>query len=349
MDSLLSGPAGGVVGRRGDRPAVAAGTGSSPSTWAAPAPTSPGSTATSSTSSPTGWVRWSWRLPALAIETVAAGGGSICRVEQGRLAVGPQSAGASPGPATYGAGGPLTLTDVNLLLGRLVAERFPDPHRSRGGADRFDELRSELETPAADRAATRRFSRACCGSPTRRMAEAIRHISVRKGIDPAGYSLVAFGGAGGQHACRSAELLGMEEVFSPADAGSAERARLSVTRWSSASPSGRCFDLSTTCPRPSRRLARGACRPRPRDGAREGGYRLTTSTRRAGSSSCATWVRTPTSRSSPRPDADLGRLFEEAYYKLFSYRPSERGDRSRVASGCRAQPPPRGRSRRRRG
>jgi 5-oxoprolinase (ATP-hydrolysing) len=155
--------------------------------------------------------------PALAIETVAAGGGSVCRVDQGKLVVGPQSAGADPGPACYGAGGPLTLTDVNLLLGRLVPSRFPIPIDVDAAAVRFAELRSELG--AGDSSDGEAILEGLLRIADERMAEAIRHISVRKGIDPAAYCLVAFGGAGGQHACRVAELLGMEEVMLPGDAG----------------------------------------------------------------------------------------------------------------------------------
>jgi len=157
--------------------------------------------------------------PALAIETVAAGGGSICLVEQGRLAVGPQSAGAMPGPASYGAGGPLTLTDVNLLLGRLVAKRFPIPIDLDAAQTRFRELRQELQEAGRGAGTDEEILEGLLRIADERMAEAIRHISVRKGIDPSGYALVAFGGAGGQHACRLAELLGMEEVLLPADAG----------------------------------------------------------------------------------------------------------------------------------
>jgi len=155
--------------------------------------------------------------PALAIETVAAGGGSVCRVDQGKLVVGPQSAGADPGPACYGAGGPLTLTDVNLLLGRLVPSRFPIPIDVHAARVRFAELRGELGD--GDSSDGEAILEGLLRIADERMAEAIRHISVRKGIDPAAYCLVAFGGAGGQHACRVAELLGMEEVILPGDAG----------------------------------------------------------------------------------------------------------------------------------
>jgi 5-oxoprolinase (ATP-hydrolysing) len=155
--------------------------------------------------------------PALAIETVAAGGGSVCRVEQGRLAVGPHSAGADPGPASYGMGGPLSLTDVNLLLGRLVPSRFPIPIDLDAARERFVELCADLPETGAGR--HEEILEGLLRIADERMAEAIRRISVRKGIDPAGYGLVAFGGAGGQHACRVAELLGMEEVILPGDAG----------------------------------------------------------------------------------------------------------------------------------
>ena len=155
--------------------------------------------------------------PALAIETVAAGGGSICRVERGRLAVGPQSAGADPGPASYGAGGPLTITDVNLLLGRLVPGRFPIPIDLEAARTRLRELRVDLGS--AETGIDEEILAGLLRIADERMAEAIRHISVRKGVDPSGYSLVAFGGAGGQHACQVAELLGMTEIVLPGDAG----------------------------------------------------------------------------------------------------------------------------------
>jgi len=158
--------------------------------------------------------------PALLIETVAAGGGSICSVDpaSGALCVGPRSAGAEPGPACYGRGGPLTITDCNLLLGRLDASRFAIP----------------VDQSAAERAAEdvlRRFERAggragnifallegFLALANQRMAEAIRRISVREGYDPAEYALLAFGGAGPQHACAVARELGMQSIIIPADA-----------------------------------------------------------------------------------------------------------------------------------
>ncbi len=153
--------------------------------------------------------------PALAIETVAAGGGSICWFDGERMRVGPQSAGAHPGPACYGAGGPLTLTDVNLLLRRLDAARFSIPISPQQSQMRFDELRRQVG--ATDGTAESML----CGLleiANETMADAMRGVSLRRGFDPRDYTLVAFGGAGGQHACAVAEKLGALKVLIPADA-----------------------------------------------------------------------------------------------------------------------------------
>lgn len=157
--------------------------------------------------------------PALAIESVTAGGGSICWFDGRRLRVGPRSAGASPGPACYGAGGPLTLTDVNLLLGRLDARRFGIPI-AREAASAAAETLIEGTAERSDR--TLPMEDALSGLldiADERMADAIKTVSLRRGYDPAEYALVAFGGAGGQHACGVAERLGIPVVVVPADAG----------------------------------------------------------------------------------------------------------------------------------
>jgi 5-oxoprolinase (ATP-hydrolysing) len=153
--------------------------------------------------------------PALAIESVAAGGGSICSFDGVQLGVGPESAGAWPGPACYGAGGPLTLTDVNLILGRLAPDRFEIP-LDPGAAERaLDALLTRMAGEARREAILGGF----LDIANERMAEAIRGISLRRGYDPADHALVAFGGAGAQHACAVAELLGMNRVVVPRDAG----------------------------------------------------------------------------------------------------------------------------------
>jgi 5-oxoprolinase (ATP-hydrolysing) len=154
--------------------------------------------------------------PALAIESVAAGGGSLCGFDGVQLKVGPESAGAWPGPACYGAGGPLTLTDVNLILGRLDPGRFEIP-LDPGAADRaLETVRAGMGEEAPDREAV---LAGFLEIANERMAEAIRSISLRRGYDPADHALVAFGGAGAQHACALAGLLGIGSVLVPADAG----------------------------------------------------------------------------------------------------------------------------------
>ncbi|HEV2854782.1 MAG TPA: hydantoinase/oxoprolinase family protein [Thermoanaerobaculia bacterium] len=154
--------------------------------------------------------------PALAIESVAAGGGSICAFDGVQLKVGPESAGAWPGPACYGAGGPLTLTDVNLILGRLDPDRFEIPLDPAAAGRELDALRSRMgeADPGPEAVLAGLLDIA-----NERMAEAIRSISLRRGYDPAGHALVAFGGAGAQHACAVAELLGIASALVPADAG----------------------------------------------------------------------------------------------------------------------------------
>ena len=157
--------------------------------------------------------------PALAIETVAAGGGSVCGVRNGRLYVGPESAGAHPGPACYGAGGPLTLTDVNLLLGRLDSTRFGIPIYREDAEARFAEIIETLHRGAGQAPSREALLSGFVEIADERMADAIRRISLRKGYDPVDYALVAFGGAGAQHACGVATRLGIGVVLVPVDAG----------------------------------------------------------------------------------------------------------------------------------
>lgn len=174
--------------------------------------------------------------PMLAIETVAAGGGSVCDFDGVKLVVGPQSAGADPGPACYGRGGPLTVTDLNLWLGRIVASRFPFPLDRAAVERRLLELAAKM--PGGDAARTARsadgnneingddglqqshdsrqpdnLAHGLCQIANANMVRAIRKISVARGYDPADYALVCFGGAGAQHACVMAESLGMRRIL----------------------------------------------------------------------------------------------------------------------------------------
>ena len=155
---------------------------------------------------------------ALAIESVAAGGGSICKFDGYRLRVGPESAGAHPGPACYGAGGPLTLTDVNLLLGRLDPTRFEIPISKEQAESKFDALQKEIKIKTGESPEKEALLQGFLDIANERMADAIRRVSIRKGLDPRDYALVAFGGAGGQHACGIAKRLEIKTIIIPQDA-----------------------------------------------------------------------------------------------------------------------------------
>ncbi len=158
--------------------------------------------------------------PMLAVETVAAGGGSICDFDGVKLVVGPASAGADPGPASYGRGGPLTVTDVNLFLGKLPVERFPFPLDRPAVAARLESLCQRIAASPSGRNFTpSELAQGFIEVANANMVRAIRKISVAKGYDPAEYVLVTFGGAGGQHACAVARALGIRKVLIHPHAG----------------------------------------------------------------------------------------------------------------------------------
>ena len=160
------------------------------------------------------------QAPMLPIHTVAAGGGSIVRFDGERLLVGPESAGANPGPAAYRRGGPATVTDANLLLGRLPATALPPVFGPGGdeGADpqaaqaRFAELAARMAR-VAPRITPEQVAAGALAIAIETMASAIRRISIERGHDLRGALLVSYGGAGGQHACRLAEVLGVRRVL----------------------------------------------------------------------------------------------------------------------------------------
>jgi 5-oxoprolinase (ATP-hydrolysing) len=164
------------------------------------------------------------QTPVMDVHTVAAGGGSILRYADGRYQVGPDSAGASPGPASYGSGGPLAVTDLHVLLGRLPPERLPHVFGPRGDApldaavvrERFGALAREIPAEAL---AVEQVAEGFLVVAVETMANAIKHVSLRAGHDPADYTLVTFGGAGGQHACRVADALGIRRVLAHPLAG----------------------------------------------------------------------------------------------------------------------------------
>ncbi|MEL6677930.1 MAG: hydantoinase B/oxoprolinase family protein [Pseudomonadota bacterium] len=157
------------------------------------------------------------RAPMMSIHTVAAGGGSILSYRDGRMQVGPESAGANPGPAAYRRGGPLTVTDCNVLLGKLNPDHFPRVFGPNADAPldvdtvrrKFDALAAEIGDGRTPEQVAEGFLRIAVEN----MANAIKKISVQRGYDVTRYTMNCFGGAGGQHACLVADALGMESIF----------------------------------------------------------------------------------------------------------------------------------------
>ena len=145
--------------------------------------------------------------PTMSIETVAAGGGSVCRFDGTRLTVGPESAGADPGPACYGRSGPLTVTDVNLYLDRISEQHFPFPLDRSAVNSRLEELCREIERSLGKEYSPATLAAGFFQIANVQMASAIHAVSVAKGFDIRDYVLVGFGGAAGQHLCAVADEL----------------------------------------------------------------------------------------------------------------------------------------------
>ncbi|MGE0606772.1 MAG: hydantoinase B/oxoprolinase family protein [Pirellulales bacterium] len=217
-DSILSGPAGGVVGF--SRAAAAAG-------FSRAIGFDMGGTSTDV-------ARYDGRheldyetekagvrvvAPMMAIETVAAGGGSICHFDGVKLVVGPDSAGADPGPACYGRGGPLAVTDLNFYLGKIPSERFPFPLDRAAVESRLESIIAEVAAATGHRYTPVELCDGLTRVANANMVKAIRTISIAKGYDPGEYALVPFGGAAGQHACAVAAELGIRQVLNHPDAG----------------------------------------------------------------------------------------------------------------------------------
>ncbi|MGC8806616.1 MAG: hydantoinase B/oxoprolinase family protein [Thiomonas sp.] len=161
------------------------------------------------------------RAPMLHIHTVAAGGSSILHFDGARLRVGPDSAGANPGPACYRRGGPLTITDANVLLGRIRPEQFPavfgpqadQPLDLETVRERFAQLAARISLDTGLPQTPEGVAEGYLAIAVQAMAGAIKRISLARGHDVTRYTLQCFGGAGAQHACAVAEALGMERVF----------------------------------------------------------------------------------------------------------------------------------------
>ena len=219
-DAILSGPAGGVVGMAGTARAAGfdrvigfdmGGTSTDVSHFA-------GDFERTSDAVVAG-VRL--RAPMLGIHTVAAGGGSICRFDGARLRVGPESAGAVPGPAAYRRGGPLTVTDCNVMLGKLRPDQFPavfgpdgDQQLDAGAVKAgFEAMVAEVHLATGRAVTPESLAEGFITIAVQNMAEAIKSVSIQRGYDISRYVLNCFGGAGGQHACLVADALGMTRVM----------------------------------------------------------------------------------------------------------------------------------------
>ncbi len=219
-DSILSGPAGGIVGMA--RTSVAAG-------FSRVIGFDMGGTSTDVShyageferqyETEVAGVRM--RAPMLSIHTVAAGGGSILYFDGSKYRVGPGSAGANPGPAAYRRGGPLTVTDANVMLGRIQPGYFPRVFGEHGDQpldagitrEHFTALAKRIETATGDRRSGEEVAAGFLDIAVANMANAIKKISVQRGYDVTRYVLATFGGAGGQHACAVADVLGITNVL----------------------------------------------------------------------------------------------------------------------------------------
>jgi len=162
------------------------------------------------------------RAPMMRIHTVAAGGGSILHFDGARLRVGPDSAGATPGPACYRRGGPLAVTDCNVMLGKIQPDFFPrvfgpradEPLDAQTVQRQFQELAARVSRETGAAMSAESLAEGFLAIAVGNMAEAIKRISVQQGHDVTTYALTVFGGAGGQHACLVADALGMTTIFS---------------------------------------------------------------------------------------------------------------------------------------
>ena len=166
-------------------------------------------------------------VPMMDIHTVAAGGGSICDFHDGRFRVGPASAGAFPGPAAYGRGGPITVTDCNVMLGKLKPDLFPavfgengtEPLNFEATKAGFKKLQKTIKVETGNYLTLEGIAEGFLSVAIEHMARAIKRVSVERGHDIKKYALLTFGGAGGQHACLVADALGMTKVIVPPFSG----------------------------------------------------------------------------------------------------------------------------------
>ncbi|MBI5140561.1 MAG: hydantoinase B/oxoprolinase family protein [Nitrospirae bacterium] len=168
-----------------------------------------------------------FQTPMLNVNTVAAGGGSVLRFDGRKLTVGPDSSGASPGPACYGLDGPLSVTDANAVLGRIMPEHFPEtfgpsrnlPLQVEAAREKFAAMADAVHGAAGKPMTVEELALGFLRIANEKMCRPIREISVSRGFDIRAHALVSFGGAGGQHACAIARALGMRQIVVPRLAG----------------------------------------------------------------------------------------------------------------------------------
>ena len=255
----------------------------------------------------------------LDVETVAAGGGSILAFDGLRARAGPASAGADPGPACYGRGGPATVTDANLVLGRLDATAFPAVFGPSGDQP-LDAAAARARLGGAGagdgRASVEAAAEGFVAVAVEQMAQAVRRISTERGFDPREHALTAFGGAAGQVACQTAEALGVERGALPAlrqravglghRPGAGDRA--APGRAGGAAGRGR--------PRRAPSAASPRSRPQP---APPWPSRAARPPRCAGPCACATTAPTPNCRSRSDAEPAVRAAFEAAHQRLFGF------------------------------
>ena len=167
------------------------------------------------------------QTPTLRIHTIASGGGSICSFDGSKYQVGPKSAGANPGPVCYGQGGPLCITDCNVMLGKIRPKYFPKVFGPKGNGpidekkvrQRFERLAEEVGRASGNFPSAEEVAEGFIQIAVENMASGIKKISLEQGRDLSRYTLCCFGGAGGQHACSMADSLGMKQIFIHPHAG----------------------------------------------------------------------------------------------------------------------------------
>lgn len=253
----------------------------------------------------------------LAIETVAAGGGSICAFDGVKLTVGPDSAGSQPGPACYGRGGPLTVTDLNFFLGRVVSDRFPFELQLAPVKQRLAQLRSQVLETTGESLSQVELAEGLLQIANANMSRAVRSVSVAKGANPSDYALVAFGGAAAQHACAIGAELRINQALIHPDAGILSAYGISRADLSRHAVAGMANDLknltledidsayATILPKTIRKLEHAGCPKDLLDVQRTLDLR---------------YVGTDTPLNIPAADpADLQAAFEQKHHELFGY------------------------------